>query len=228
MWTLSALVVLAAMVALYSTRARRLAADERRLKALVDERTAELRELTEQLKVANAALEELASADPITGLANRRRFDVFIRQEWQRSSRSRQPLSLLLIDIDHFKKFNDGYGHPAGDDCIRKVADALRSAAHRVTDLCCRYGGEEFAVVLVDTDADGALTVAESIRQRVEQLRIPHADAPSGIVTVSIGVATRADGRYASVNELISACDAALYQVKEDGRNDAQSATAVV
>ena len=180
MWISPTVLILAAFAVAFAIRARRRKAGEARLQALVDARTAELRELTEQLKVANAALEELASADAITGLANRRRFDVFIRQEWQRSSRSHLPLSLLLIDIDHFKKFNDRYGHPAGDDCIRRVADVLRHTANRVTDLCCRYGGEEFAVVLVDTDAAGALAVAERIRENVERLRIPHADSASG------------------------------------------------
>jgi diguanylate cyclase (GGDEF)-like protein len=228
MWISPTVLILAAFAVAFAIRARRRKAGEARLQALVDARTAELRELTEQLKVANAALEELASADAITGLANRRRFDVFIRQEWQRSSRSHLPLSLLLIDIDHFKKFNDRYGHPAGDDCIRRVADVLRHTANRVTDLCCRYGGEEFAVVLVDTDAAGALAVAERIRENVERLRIPHADSASGTVTVSVGVATRTTNEFASVNELISACDDALYRVKEDGRNDAQSAATAV
>lgn len=221
MWTLSALVVVALAAALYAFRARRLAADALRLKALLEARATELVELTEQLKVANTALAEMATADSITGLANRRRFDVFIHHEWQRSSRTGRPLSLMLVDIDHFKKFNDRYGHPAGDECIRQVAAVLRKAAHRVSDLCCRYGGEEFAVVLVETNAAGALAVAERVKEDVERLRIPHAHSLTGCVTVSIGVATRTGDNYSTVNELISACDEVLYQVKEDGRNDA-------
>ena len=198
-------------------------ADERRLARLVEERTAELLEKTAQLEVANAALEQLATADPLTGLANRRRFDVFIQQEWQRSARTRLPVSLILVDIDHFKEFNDHHGHPAGDECIRQVAAVLRRAAHRVTDLCCRFGGDEFAVVLVDTDSAGALIVAEAIRTGVEKIGITHGRSPAGKVTVSLGVASRAEG-YATVGEMVSACDQALYRVKERGRNRTQAA----
>ena len=199
-------------------------ADERRLAKLVEERTAELLEKTAQLEVANAALEQLATADPLTGLANRRRFDVFIQQEWQRSGRTRLPFSLILLDIDHFKEFNDHHGHPAGDECIRQVAAVLRRAANRVSDLCCRFGGDEFAVVLVDTDRAGALTVAEAIRTGVEEIGITHGRAPAGRVTVSLGVATRGDRDYATVSEMVSSCDQALYQVKERGRNRTQAA----
>lgn len=223
MWPLLIGTALAVIAVLYALRVRRLRKDEARLRTLVDERTAELLELTRQLQVANAALQEMAVADPVTGLANRRRFDVFVQQEWQRSGRTRLPLSLLLIDIDHFKKFNDRYGHPAGDDCIRRVAGVIRSAAHRVTDLACRYGGEEFAVVLTETPPEGALKVAELIRSEVERLRIPHAESPAGLVTVSIGIATREGNNYPGVKELVDACDRALYQVKEDGRNDTQA-----
>jgi diguanylate cyclase (GGDEF)-like protein len=228
MSTLWPVVLLAVVAVFYAVRFRKIKADERRLTTLVDERTSELLEMTEQLQVANAALEELATVDSVTGLANRRRFDVFLQQEWQRSGRTRLPLSLMLVDIDHFKKFNDGYGHPAGDECIRQVAGVLREAANRGTDLCCRYGGEEFAVVLVDTGAAGALAVAEGIRSEVERLRIPHRGAPAGIVTVSVGVATRVGGNYASVIELISGCDRALYRVKELGRNRTEADTAAV
>lgn len=182
-----------------------------------------LRELTWQLQVANEALGAMAAEDPITGLANRRRFDVFLQQEWQRARRTRRPLSMLLLDIDHFKKYNDRYGHPAGDACIRQVAAIMREVAHRPSDLCCRYGGEEFAVVLPETDAAGALAVAEQIRKKVEATGLPHAEVPGGIVTVSIGYATAVGRRYAGVRAFLEACDEALYESKADGRNQTQT-----
>lgn len=208
---------LALLAALYRIRARRLMRTELRLTRLVEERTVELRERTAQLEVANAALEELATVDSLTGLANRRRFDVFIQHEWQRAQRSRQPLSLLLVDADRFKLFNDRYGHLAGDETLRRIADVLRQATHRASDLAARYGGEEFAVVLANTDLAGAMTVAEGIRERVHTLGIPHADAPEGVVTVSAGVATRSAEQ--SVMQLIGAADRALYEAKRAGRN---------
>lgn len=214
-----AVAALAAVALAYSLRLRQLTRRELELSRLVDERTVELRERTAQLEIANAALEELATVDSMTGLANRRRFDVFIQQEGQRADRSRLPLSLLLADIDHFKMFNDRYGHPAGDECIRQVASVLRAAANRVTDLGCRYGGEEFAVILADTPAEGAFAVGEFMRRQVEGLGMPNADAPDGIVTVSIGVATRDGDRYRRVVDLIQACDRALYEAKSLGRN---------
>ena len=223
MWLLAAVSLLATVAVLYAFRVRRLNTHQGKLTAVIDARNAELLELTRQLQIANTALQEMATVDSTTGLANRRRFVVFIQQEWQRSTRTRLPLSLMLVDIDHFKKFNDRYGHPAGDDCIRQVSAVLQAAAHRVTDLCARYGGEEFAIVLVDTDSEGALTVAETIRTGVERLRLTHADSPTGSVTVSIGVATRTGDTYASVRDLISACDDALYRVKEEGRNDTET-----
>ena len=219
MWALWAAVALAALAVIYAIRVRQLERNERRLTRLVEERTAELRERTAQLEVANTALEELATVDSMTGLSNRRRFDVFLQQEWARSVRSKQPVSLMLIDIDHFKKFNDRYGHPTGDECIRQVSAVLRAAANRVSDLTCRYGGEEFAVVLGATDSAGALKVAEFIRGGVELLKIPHDDAPEGVVTVSVGVATRGGDEYSSPAALIAACDRVLYEAKNLGRN---------
>ena len=226
MWPLVVGVALALIAVLYALRVRRLQGDERQLRKVVDDRTSELLELTKQLQVANAALQEMAVVDSMTGLANRRRFDVFLQQEWQRSGRTHLPLSLLLVDIDHFKKFNDRYGHPDGDDCIRSVAEVIRKAAHRVTDIAARYGGEEFAVVLTETPAEGAMTVAEAIRADVERLRIPHADSPTGWVTVSVGVATRdAKNQYDTATDLVAACDRALYQAKHGGRNETGTLT---
>ncbi|HVL68100.1 MAG TPA: diguanylate cyclase [Vicinamibacterales bacterium] len=215
------------MAVIYAWRVRQLERSERRLMRLVEERTAELRERTAQLEIANTALEELATVDPLTGLANRRRFDVFVQQEWQRAARHGLPLSLMLIDIDYFKRFNDRYGHPAGDECLRQVAAVLRAAANRVSDLTCRYGGEEFAVVLGGTDAQGARTVAEFIRHGVELIAIPHEDAPGSVVTVSIGVGTRTGDEYGRPAALIAACDRALYEAKNLGRNRTHVATPV-
>src|SRR5918993_3701042 len=166
--------VASAIVAiLFWLRLHQVTGRQRELSRLVNERTAELQERSAQLEIANAALEELAAIDPMTGLFNRRRFDVFLQQEWQRSNRSRLPLSLVMVDIDHFKQYNDVYGHPAGDECIKKVVGVIRNAANRVTDLGCRYGGEEFAIILAETPAAGALAVAEFIRREVEGLAIP-------------------------------------------------------
>jgi two-component system, chemotaxis family, response regulator WspR len=204
---------------LFWLRLHQVTGRQRELARLVNERTAELQERTAQLEAANVALQELAAIDPMTGLFNRRRFDTFLQQEWKRSNRSRLPLSLLMIDIDHFKQFNDVYGHPAGDECIRQVVGVIRKAANRVSDLACRYGGEEFAIVLAETPASGALAVAEFVRKNVELLAIPHDLHPDRVVTVSIGVATKSGDRYPSAPDLIGACDKALYEGKNAGRN---------
>ena len=216
LWILLACAGLAMIYVLLVRQVRR---RERQLARLVDERTAELRERSAQLEMANAALEELAAVDPMTGLSNRRRFDVFLQQEWQRSNRSRLPLSLVMVDIDHFKQFNDLYGHLAGDECIRQVVGVIREAANRVSDLGCRYGGEEFAIILAETPAEGAFAVAEFIRKQVELLAIPHDRHPEKAVTVSAGIATKDGNRYPRVFDLIGACDKALYEAKNKGRN---------
>jgi len=205
--------------AAYALHVRRLRRSERHLTELLEHRTAELLERTAQLEVANTALEEMATVDPVTGLANRRRFDVFFQQEWQRSRRTHQPLSLLMIDIDHFKAFNDRYGHPRGDECLQEVASVLRAAAHRPADLACRYGGEEFTVVLAETGPTGAFAVAETVRTAIESLRIQNEEAPLGVITVSIGVGTRSGEEYDRAADLITACDRALYEAKNSGRN---------
>ena len=218
MWPLVVGVVLAVIAVLYALRVRRLEGDERRLRRLVDERTAELLELTKQLQVANTALQEMAVVDSMTGLANRRRFDVFLQQEWQRAGRTHQPLSLLLIDIDHFKKFNDRYGHPKGDDCIRSVAEVIRQAAHRVTDLAARYGGEEFAVVLPETSREGAVNLGERLVAIVNTNPFQYEDRVYH-VTISVGVVTSQGERDITPSELIRRADEKLYQAKNEGRN---------
>jgi len=215
-WTFIACAIVALI---YSLRLHQVTGRQRRMAELVAERTAELLDRSKQLEVANAALEELAGLDPMTGLSNRRRFDAFLQQEWQRSNRSRLPLSLVMVDIDHFKQFNDLHGHLAGDECIRQVVGVIREAANRVTDLGSRYGGEEFAIILADTPAEGALAVAEFIRKQVELLAIRHDLHPDKVVTISAGIATKDGNRYPRVLDLIGACDKALYEAKNRGRN---------
>jgi diguanylate cyclase (GGDEF)-like protein len=172
---------------------------------------------------AEAELAVLATTDSLTGLANRRSFDKQIETEWLRASREGTPLSLLLIDVDQFKSYNDIYGHQAGDECLRAVADVLSRAARRPGDLVARYGGEEVAVLLPDTDDAGAATVAENIRAQVEALALRHsANPPSGIVTISIGSATLVPAHERSpggTREIIALADNALYRSKQDGRN---------
>ena len=174
----------------------------------------------EQLAAANDELQRLSNQDGLTGIANRRLFDDFFIAEWQRAVRSEQPLSVIMADVDQFKLYNDTYGHQAGDECLRKVASVLRGGIQRATDLVARYGGEEFAVILPDTDADGAAAVAERLRAAVEGLGIPHAASSVGpVVTISLGVATvrpYADGMPLAV---VAQADLALYRAKQQGRN---------
>ena len=186
---------------------------------------------TEQNRL-EARLRELSSTDGLTGLANRRTFDETIAAEWARAARNLQPLSLLMIDIDQFKLYNDREGHPAGDECLRQVARAIGSAARRPGDLAARYGGEEFVVLLPTTPAEGAAAVAERLRAGVEALALPHrASTAAPVVTVSVGVGTIVLGEEAipgDVNPashfLIMRADRALYEAKHTGRNRVVSA----
>lgn len=163
-------------------------------------------------------LRSMAGEDSLTGVANRRRFDEELAVSWLQCSRDRQPLSLILMDIDHFKRFNDRYGHPAGDDCLRRVAQAARACARRPRDLVARYGGEEFACILPDTDLKGGLAVASAILAAVQALRIEHRGyGLGGVVTLSLGVAcvVPEEGKAA---ELVAAADRQLYDAKAAGR----------
>ena len=162
---------------------------------------------------------QLATQDELTGLANRRHLNHVLAQEWARFKRSGQPFALVMIDIDHFKLFNDHYGHPAGDACLRQIAEVIQSGMRRAGDLAARYGGEEFLLILPNTQAQDGLRLAEAVRQSVEQLNLPHAKAPLGRLTVSLGVAAMADAHYADASGLLSAADAALYIAKQEGRN---------
>jgi diguanylate cyclase (GGDEF)-like protein len=176
--------------------------------------------LTSELSDANRTLEALARMDGLTGIANRRYFDSYLPTELSRSVRTKSPLSLVLIDIDHFKAFNDRYGHQAGDSCLKQVAGALRGATRRPADVAARYGGEEFAMVLPETPMEGALEVARGISERVARLEIAHAGSPThGLLTLSQGIATCGPGEPPSCERLIEYADKALYLAKEQGRN---------
>ena len=167
----------------------------------------------------------LALVDGLTGIANRRQLDAELDRECRRGSRSGAPLSLVLLDIDGFKAFNDRYGHPAGDDCLRQVAAALADVPRRAADLVARYGGEEFAMVLPEIDAAGAERIAEAARATIEALAIPHATSVAApVVTVSAGAATRWPIRGGSAMALVAAADRALYLAKRQGRNRVQVA----
>jgi len=195
-----------------------------RLEQRVATRTAELDLINDQLRVANQRLTILAQTDGLLGIANRSHFDLMLVSEWQRAIRSEYPVALLLIDIDKFKQFNDTYGHLAGDDCLKAVAGAISSCLRRPTDLAARYGGEELAVLLIDTDLAGADDVAQAMCQAIFDLQIPHAGSAHHFVSVSIGVAaiTPIPGKAAA--KLLAAADGALYRAKNEGRNRIASA----
>ncbi len=177
-----------------------------------------VRDITAQ-KEAQNALEALAACDALTGLANRRTFDSALLSEARRAARSGIPLSLLMMDIDHFKTFNDSYGHQHGDECLKRVADAINDVARRSGDVVARYGGEEFAVILPNTGLEAAESIAERIRRAVENLRIAHrSSASNAVVTISIGGATTMT-QDVDVVSLVSAADQALYSAKRSGRN---------
>ncbi|GGJ91797.1 GGDEF domain-containing protein [Pseudomonas matsuisoli] len=175
----------------------------------------------EELRQARDVLEKLAMQDGLTGLANRRHFDLTIASEINRARRAETCVALLLIDIDHFKRFNDLYGHPAGDACIRAVADAIAGSASRAGELAARYGGEELAVLLPGANLSTARTLAERMRMAVRNLGVAHEGNALGVVTVSIGVHAMMPGEaeHTAVETLIQAADQALYRAKEEGRD---------
>jgi diguanylate cyclase (GGDEF)-like protein len=170
------------------------------------------------------SMEELATIDALTGVANRRQFDRVIAAEWQRAHRQREQLTLLLIDVDRFKKFNDLYGHLAGDGCLQTIARVASETTRRSADTVARFGGEEFALILPGTHAGGALQTAERLRKGILDLELAHASSSFGQVTVSIGCATMVPQDGAKVTEIIAAADAALYAAKSAGRNCVRAA----
>jgi len=180
----------------------------------------ELRNAKLSLENLNHELEALASEDSLTGLSNRRKFDAALKTEFNRALRNRSWISLIMIDVDRFKQFNDLYGHPAGDDCLAKISQALRYVPNRPGDLTARYGGEEMVVLLPETDEKGAAAIAERIRTAVEELGITHSANPGGIVTVSAGVAALLPVRgEKTAIQLLQTADEALYNAKAQGRN---------
>ncbi|CAO3353684.1 diguanylate cyclase [Azospirillum melinis] len=178
------------------------------------------------LKRQTDLLRSLSFLDGLTGIANRRRFDDAMAREWRRCARSNLPLSLIILDVDHFKAYNDHYGHQAGDECLRMVAELLSDRARRPSDLVARYGGEEFVCLLPETDGPGAVRVAEGFRTGVAECRIPHAQSPViPYVTISLGVATVIPSADGSPEQLAEMADQLLYRAKRTGRNRVQDAT---
>lgn len=173
-----------------------------------------------ELKRHRDTLEALSTRDGLTGIPNRRRFDEVLTVEWLRGQREGTPMSLIMIDIDHFKLYNDNYGHIEGDDSLKKVASCLATTMSRPADFIARYGGEEFAVILPMTDHDGAVTVAETLLEQIKKLNLPHRySLVAERVTISLGVATMLPTREASPTILIDRADKALYASKIAGRN---------
>lgn len=204
-----------------------------KLKLEMDQRKAREEELLyihEQLKKSNEVLQQHAIIDGLTGVFNRRNFDEMLKREWQRALRKSFPISLILLDVDYFKGYNDTYGHQMGDECLRKIAAALAKALKRPGDLIARYGGEEFSVILPETDANGALTVANNMQAGMENLNIPYPKSKvSDQVTISMGVATTipdylksftiVSSKFAQLKSFIESADRALYFAKDSGRN---------
>lgn len=179
------------------------------------------------LKAQNELLRSLVFVDGLTGVANRRRFDEVLPAEWRRCRRSSTPLTLLMIDIDHFKRYNDHYGHPAGDACLQRVAATLKAHFSRSHDLVARYGGEEFVCLMPECDLAAGQRKAAELVAAVAALAIPHADSPTaGTVTLSIGIATVRPDCDGTPETLLATADSALYEAKAGGRNSVRSATA--
>lgn len=173
----------------------------------------------DELLVSNERLERLSGTDQLTGLANRRELDDVLQVSWSNVARYGLPLSVFMCDVDHFKSFNDRFGHGEGDRCLQQVANTLKQTCGRPGDVVARYGGEEFVIVLPGTDSAGASMVGEQARIAVEDLAVANPDAPAGgIITLSLGGATSGPG-HASLDDLMEAADRALYRAKQDGRN---------
>ena len=194
-----------------------------RLKRQQDEckaREKELLSVTGNLRRLNEELQRLAVLDELTGISNRRFFNLLLQQEWGRAAREVHPLSLLMIDIDFFKDYNDHFGHPRGDQCLKEVAAALSALTRRPGDQVARYGGEEFVVLMPHTGQRGAAAVAELLRHKIEELNLTHPRSPLGRrVTISVGVATAIPERRSSAELLVAAADQAVYEAKRLGRN---------
>jgi len=187
---------------------------------VITRQTQELQQLNQALEAKNAELQRLANYDDLTQVANRRYFNLTFQKEWQRLRRENEPISLILGDIDHFKAFNDTYGHPAGDRCLQQIANSLTRVVHRPQDLVARYGGEEFVILLPNTDAVGAEHMAQQVLHTLRQLQIPHAGAQARQhVSISLGVATTTPAAEKQPEVLLQAVDNLLYQAKRQGGN---------
>ncbi|ODG99460.1 diguanylate cyclase response regulator [Nostoc sp. KVJ20] len=177
-------------------------------------------QLQQKLEAVNLELQRLVTIDGLTQVANRRRFEEYFNQEWQRMKREQLPLSLILCDVDFFKSYNDTYGHRVGDRCLQKIAQAIKDIIKRPGDLLARYGGEEFAVILPNTDTEGATYVADKICHTVRTLAIPHQNSQaSPHVTISVGFTTEIPQSDSDLEEMIAVADRALYQAKAAGRD---------
>ena len=198
---------------------RPLIAEFEPLAAAFDDMAAKLATREEELRIANQHLEELASLDGLTGLANRRGFDHELERRWQHAREQRRLLALLMVDIDYFKLFNDGYGHVRGDACLSAVAETLSLVTLNDAVLVARYGGEEFAVLVPGLDTARATALGEEVRRAVEDLLVTHAEAPCGFVTISVGVASLVPDNQQAAADLVEAADNALYAAKRRGRN---------
>src|SRR5581483_3486057 len=218
-WIAWLVIAIAGIGILLRLRTRALRRRARMLEKEVAERTHELQDAVERLRIANVRLEELSFDDPLTGIANRRQFDETLRAEWSRARRAQTPLALIFIDIDWFKALNDSRGHQVGDQYLRAVADYLSSSAQRSGDLVSRYGGEEFALVLPNTELAAAAQFAERLRNGIEELSLRHDAAPGGHLTASFGVVSVIpDGDWTPA-DAVAAADRALYMAKAEGRN---------
>jgi diguanylate cyclase (GGDEF)-like protein len=179
-------------------------------------------DLSRELANINASLREQSTQDGLTGIPNRRSFDAAFEQEWNHATRSGKPLAMILADVDHFKRYNDTYGHLRGDECLKAVAGAMRAAARRKVDVVARYGGEEFAMLLPDTPPVSALLVAGRVLEGVRALRLPHdSSSTSDHVTMSLGVCAGVPKTDGEPNDLVKVADKALYEAKSKGRNQA-------
>ena len=220
-WAYGLWILLAVAIVLLVIRARTgaLQRQAERLRAKVAEKTAELQDTVKLLEAANTQLEALSLEDDLTGIANRRYFERTLADEWNRARRHEQQLALILLDLDHFKDLNDRRGHPAGDDCLRKVGAFLHESVRRSGEVVARYGGEEFAILLPGVDGDGAIRVAENLRDGIERLSIPYGNGTARRVTASCGVAAMQPAPEASSDMLVASADRALYAAKHSGRN---------
>jgi len=203
---------------------RSLYARNRELEGMVEQRTHELETANAKLEATNTKLEAMSNTDALTDVANRRSFDHTLALEWNRAVRSGSSLALIMLDVDHFKHFNDHYGHLAGDGCLKALAQALIKAERRAGKLVARYGGEEFVVLMPETTEAEALATARHIQKEIWAIALPHAETEPGIVTVSLGVASLVPTMELTPDALLCQADAAMYRAKQLGRNQVQGA----